>query len=144
MVVLCRCQLSDLLSHNMCNVQRFVLHAGGASNTGGAVLKEFFTSDQLKELSAQIDPDQPSGLDYYPLTKPGERFPVNDPHLEPRLTPRPGMHCHNNLTTVGLPAISSCANTVLNLPSSFSVPLLFLCSSLSCYFLPLHELILVK
>ncbi|DBB14894.1 TPA: hypothetical protein ACH3X3_004495 [Trebouxia sp. C0006] len=62
---------------------------GGASNTGGAVLKAFFTSDQLKELSAQIDPDQPSGLDYYPLTKPGERFPVNDPHLEPRLTPRP-------------------------------------------------------
>lgn len=62
---------------------------GGASNTGGAVLKEFFTSDQLTELSAQIDPDQPSGLDYYPLTKPGERFPVNDPHLEPRLTPRP-------------------------------------------------------
>ncbi|DBB14892.1 TPA: hypothetical protein ACH3X3_004493 [Trebouxia sp. C0006] len=62
---------------------------GGASSTGGAVLKEFFTSEQLKELSAQIDPDQPSGLDYYPLTKPGERFPVNDPHLEPRLTPRP-------------------------------------------------------
>ena len=67
-----------------------VVHTGGASNTGGAVLKEFFTSDQLRDLSAQIDPEQPSGLDYYPLTKPGERFPVNDPHLEPRLTPRPG------------------------------------------------------
>lgn len=28
-------------------------------------------------------------LDYYPLTKPGERFPVNDPAMQPRLTPRP-------------------------------------------------------
>ena len=133
----------------MCNAQRLVVRAGGASNTGGAVLKEFFTGEQLKDLSAQIDPDQPSGLDYYPLIKPGERFPVNDPNLEPRLTPRPGRHCHENLTTVvGLPASSSYANNVLNLLSSCSVPLLFLflflCSSDSFYSLPLHELILVE
>ena len=25
-----------------------------------------------------------AGLDYYPLTKPGERFPINDPSLAPR------------------------------------------------------------
>lgn len=62
---------------------------GGASNTGGAVLKQFFSNDQLAHLSAQINADQPSGLDYYPLTKPGERFPVNDPQLQPRLEPRP-------------------------------------------------------
>ena len=36
-----------------------------------------------------MDPAQPSGLDYYPLLSPGERFPVNDPSLEPRLSPRP-------------------------------------------------------
>ncbi|MEM8761995.1 MAG: FGGY-family carbohydrate kinase, partial [Pseudomonadota bacterium] len=30
-----------------------------------------------------------SGLDYYPLPKPGERFPVSDPDLAPRLEPRP-------------------------------------------------------
>ena len=66
------------------------MHTGGASNTGGAVLKHYFTDKQLQELSQQIDPDKPSGLDYYPLTKPGERFPVNDPNLMPRLTPRPG------------------------------------------------------
>ena len=30
-----------------------------------------------------------SDLDYYPLLKPGERFPIKDPNLEPRLTPRP-------------------------------------------------------
>ncbi len=130
MVEECSHQSWDVGSIRQHVTQPLVVYAGGASNTGGAVLKEFFTSDQLKELSAQIDPDQPSGLDYYPLTKPGERFPVNDPHLEPRLTPRPGRYCHENLTTIfGLPASTSFANTVLSLLSFFSVPLLFLSSS---------------
>ncbi len=62
---------------------------GGASNTGGAVLQQFFSSAELQELSSRIDPEQDSGLDYYPLTKPGERFPINDPNLSPRMTPRP-------------------------------------------------------
>lgn len=62
---------------------------GGASNTGGAVLKHYFDETQLQELSATIDPSQDSGLNYYPLLKPGDRFPVNDPNLQPRLTPRP-------------------------------------------------------
>mmetsp|Transcript_13837 Transcript_13837/g.35766 ORF Transcript_13837/g.35766 Transcript_13837/m.35766 type:complete len:501 (-) Transcript_13837:39-1541(-) len=62
---------------------------GGASNTGGAVLKKYFTAAELKALSSQIDPAKASGLDYYPLTKPGERFPILDPDLQPRLEPRP-------------------------------------------------------
>lgn len=62
---------------------------GGASNTGGGVLRSLFSDADLDRLSAQIDPTTPSPLDYYPLTKPGERFPVNDPDLQPRLTPRP-------------------------------------------------------
>jgi D-ribulokinase len=62
---------------------------GGASNTGGAVLKHYFDETELQELSATIDPSQDSGLNYYPLLKPGDRFPVNDPNLQPRLTPRP-------------------------------------------------------
>lgn len=62
---------------------------GGASNTGGAVLRQFFTPAELEALSAEIQPDRPSPLDYYPLLKPGERFPINDPHLAPRLEPRP-------------------------------------------------------
>jgi sugar (pentulose or hexulose) kinase len=62
---------------------------GGASNTGGAVLQQFFTAQELQALSAQIDPDRPSPLNYYPLLKPGERFPINDPQLPPRLEPRP-------------------------------------------------------
>lgn len=62
---------------------------GGASNTGGAVLKQFFTDAELQNLSSQIDPEQASSLDYYPLPKPGERFPIHDPELQPRLQPRP-------------------------------------------------------
>ncbi|BAZ82911.1 FGGY-family carbohydrate kinase [Sphaerospermopsis kisseleviana CS-549] len=62
---------------------------GGASNTGGAVLKHFFTDDELVRLSQEIDVSQASELDYYPLLKEGDRFPINDPHLPPRLEPRP-------------------------------------------------------
>jgi sugar (pentulose or hexulose) kinase len=63
---------------------------GGASNTGGAVLRRLFGDDaNLAALSQRIRPDTPSPLDYYPLNIPGERFPINDPQLAPRLTPRP-------------------------------------------------------
>ena len=62
---------------------------GGASNTGGAVLRHFFSDAELISLSQEIDPDQPSNLDYYPLLTPGDRFPINDPNLVPRLIPRP-------------------------------------------------------
>jgi sugar (pentulose or hexulose) kinase len=63
--------------------------AGGASNTGGAVLAQFFTAEEIRDTSRRIDPGTPSGLDYYPLPAKGERFPVNDPALQPRMTPRP-------------------------------------------------------
>jgi D-ribulokinase len=63
--------------------------AGGASNSGGATLLKFFTPERMRELEPQLVPDQPTGLDYYPLPGRGERFPVNDPALAPRLTPRP-------------------------------------------------------
>jgi len=62
---------------------------GGASNSGGAVLKKFFSADQLERLSGSINPHQSSRLDYYPLLKVGERFPINDPNFAPRLEPRP-------------------------------------------------------
>jgi xylulokinase len=63
--------------------------AGGASNTGGNVLLAFFKAEALADLSALIDPATDSGLDYYPLARPGERFPIADPELPPRLSPRP-------------------------------------------------------
>jgi sugar (pentulose or hexulose) kinase len=63
--------------------------AGGASNTGGGVLKQFFRDEELLRLSAAIDPNRPSALDYYPLPRPGERFPINNPQLMPCIEPRP-------------------------------------------------------
>jgi sugar (pentulose or hexulose) kinase len=63
--------------------------AGGASNTGGKVIEQFFARDRLAELSAGLNPERPTGLSYYPLLKPGERFPINDPKLPPRLEPKP-------------------------------------------------------
>ncbi|MGC2083316.1 MAG: FGGY-family carbohydrate kinase [Bradyrhizobium sp.] len=63
--------------------------AGGASNSGGAVLARHFRLSRIIELSAAIETDTETGLDYYPLAAPGERFPIADPDLPPRLTPRP-------------------------------------------------------
>lgn len=63
--------------------------AGGASNTGGKVLAHFFPVERIVELSGSIDPDRPTGLDYYPLIGTGERFPIADAGLAPRLDPRP-------------------------------------------------------
>ncbi|OOZ38967.1 carbohydrate kinase [Solemya pervernicosa gill symbiont] len=62
---------------------------GGASNSGGTVLRQFFSNEQMEKLTPQLKPDEHTGLNYYPLPRPGERFPHNDPTLEPRLTPHP-------------------------------------------------------
>ncbi len=62
---------------------------GGASNSGGSVLRQFFSEAEIVELSQAIDPDRLSGLDYYPLPRPGERFPRDDPGLAPRIAPAP-------------------------------------------------------
>ncbi|BAY16229.1 putative sugar kinase, FGGY family protein [Anabaenopsis circularis NIES-21] len=87
-----------LLSHTRIEDARYGIYShrfgdlwltGGASNTGGAVLREFFTNAELESLSQEIDPAKVSNLDYYPLLKAGDRFPINDPNLPPRLTPRP-------------------------------------------------------
>ncbi|WP_244749725.1 FGGY-family carbohydrate kinase [Mesorhizobium sp. L-2-11] len=63
--------------------------AGGASNSGGKVLAQHFSLARIIELSVVIDPMTETGLDYYPLPAVGERFPIADPDLLPRLTPRP-------------------------------------------------------
>ncbi|MDE2789654.1 MAG: FGGY-family carbohydrate kinase [Paracoccaceae bacterium] len=63
--------------------------AGGASNSGGGALLTHFSRRELDSLSRRINPDQDAGLDYYPLPRRGERFPVADPDLKPRVSPRP-------------------------------------------------------
>ncbi|NJS10039.1 MAG: FGGY-family carbohydrate kinase [Microcoleus sp. CSU_2_2] len=87
-----------LLSHTRVDDVRYGIYShrlgdlwlvGGASNTGGAVLRHFFTDVELDSLSQQIDPNRESLLDYYPLVKKGDRFPINDSELLPKLEPRP-------------------------------------------------------
>ena len=63
--------------------------SGGASNAGGAVLLDFFNQEYIKELSKQINPYKSTGIDLLPLSKTGERFPIDDPNLQPKLEPRP-------------------------------------------------------
>ncbi|AFZ47913.1 Carbohydrate kinase, FGGY [Cyanobacterium stanieri PCC 7202] len=62
---------------------------GGASNTGGAVLKHFFSAQQLQELTNHINPNKLLNYHYYPLINKGDRFPINNPELNPKLEPKP-------------------------------------------------------
>ncbi|MCG5493038.1 FGGY-family carbohydrate kinase [Ectothiorhodospira variabilis] len=62
---------------------------GGASNSGGAVLRQHFTDKEMAGMKPQLRPEQPTGLDYYPLPGVGERFPVCDPAMAPKISPRP-------------------------------------------------------
>ncbi len=80
-----------LYSHRLDLEGRTYWLTGGGSNTGGIVLQQLF-DDRLTTLTAQIDPTVPCPepyCQYYPLPSPGERFPISDPHMLPRLTPRP-------------------------------------------------------
>jgi D-ribulokinase len=63
--------------------------AGGASNSGGAVLRQFFSAVDIARLSPLMDARVPTGLNYYPLPKAGERFPINDLDMAPKILPRP-------------------------------------------------------
>jgi sugar (pentulose or hexulose) kinase len=63
--------------------------AGGASNTGGAAIASQLSREEIARLTPLLKPDEPTGLDYYPLPKSGERFPVNDPKYSPRFEPKP-------------------------------------------------------
>lgn len=62
--------------------------AGGASNSGGRVLQQFFSQKSLDELTPALDDKHLIGLNYYPLPARGERFPINDPEMEPLMPPR--------------------------------------------------------
>jgi len=69
---------------------------GGASNVGGAVLLAHFSIDEMNELMTMLikSESQPHWQtmalpDYYPLIKLGERFPIADSGLQPKLPPKP-------------------------------------------------------
>jgi len=68
---------------------------GGGSNSGGEVLKHFFKPAEISKLTEELDNKVKQkqfsmlNLNYYPLSTAGERFPIQDPYLKPRISPRP-------------------------------------------------------
>lgn len=62
---------------------------GGASNSGGNVLLQYFTQSQLDAMTPHLNPEKSTGLNYYPLPTAGERFPVNDVNKQNNTQPRP-------------------------------------------------------
>ena len=118
-----RIDAPDLGLYSHCLGDRWLV--GGASNTGGGVLLDYFTQQQLLELSAQIDPTQPSEFDYYPLSRRGERFPVNDPFKEAELTPRPdndAAFLHGLLESIAR-IEKQCYDTIADLGGSYPTTL---------------------
>ncbi len=79
-----------IYSHRLNNVWL----VGGASNSGGALLTDTYS---LAEITALIKAIQRNKRRlaiveqnaYYPLKKPGERFPIADPNLAPRMPVKP-------------------------------------------------------
>lgn len=83
-----------IYSHRLGDNQWLV---GGASNVGCAIFRHLnFTDYELQDLSAKIDPMSISPYKYYPLIRPGERFPVNDPFKMSILEPVPILHGLND------------------------------------------------
>lgn len=91
---------------------------GGSSNAGCAVFRSEFGPDDsvLERLTAEIETEgespssssPTSGLNYYPLPRKGERFPVCDPEKEPILGPRPGSDAlHLKAILEGITAIEA-------------------------------------
>lgn len=62
---------------------------GGASNSGGAALLKYFDANQMGALEEKMQIDRPTGYGYYPLSGVGERFPIYDPQMQSRVSPRP-------------------------------------------------------
>jgi len=68
---------------------------GGASNSGGRVVLDFYSVDELKELTAKISAQQieqylkTNPPAFYPLRQVGERFPIADSNLKPILPNKP-------------------------------------------------------
>ncbi len=72
---------------------------GGSSNSGGAILQSLFQTHELMAMTDELDHKRVMGqftlqdLHYYPLLTQGERFPINDPHKIPIISPKPSKQC---------------------------------------------------
>ena len=88
---------------------------GGASNSGGKVLKHYFTVGEMQALSQRLDVEMPTHFEYYPLLEKGERFPIADVNKAPKLTPRPADdHLFFQGMLEGIAAIEQQAYSKLN------------------------------
>lgn len=87
---------------------------GGASNAGTSILRQDFNNETLSELSEQLNFNEPTQLDYYPLLKPGERFPTYNPDKTPVLTPRPNDRVYLQAVLESLTAIEKRGYEVLH------------------------------
>jgi len=68
---------------------------GGASNSGGRVILDFYTIDELMQLTSKISAQkiehylQTNPPSFYPLRQVGERFPIADSSLTPLMPKKP-------------------------------------------------------
>jgi len=65
---------------------------GGASNSGGAVILNYYSIEEITVLESKLTKPileefikMTPESEYYPLLKPGERFPIADPELMPNV-----------------------------------------------------------
>ena len=97
---------------------------GGASNTGGAVLRRHFSDAELAELTRRMDAAKPTGLDYYPLTAPGERFPGGCPEWAglPRVGSERGSTGPGSRAGTACPPARAVGQASLHTPPYHSLP----------------------
>lgn len=71
---------------------------GGASNSGGRVVLDFYTVDELMQLTSKISTEKiehylkTNPPAFYPLRQVGERFPISDNQLKPIMPKKPACH----------------------------------------------------
>ena len=61
----------------------------GETNAGYEILSQFFSDQEIKEISRQINTSKETTLNLFPLNSRGSIFPITNPFLEPILNPRP-------------------------------------------------------
>ncbi len=74
-----RIQTSDGSVYSHLHPDRNTWLPGAASSCGGGVLQHYFAGADLAKLDQQAQAFLPTGEICYPLVRPGERFPIQDP-----------------------------------------------------------------
>lgn len=75
----------------MCLLQCFVISSIFAEGSRQLCQVAALQVGETPCVLIKADADLAAGLRYYPLLGRGQRFPVNDPELQPYMSPRPGV-----------------------------------------------------